>query len=146
MSGFSKVMKDSSSNAIAGQTFNDTWNSKTYNVSQFEEVGISLLTGTVTGTSVTLDITPQCSYDGGTTWQTSWPVSVGEKDGTAIGEAAVDTMTEASDDYRAVAWFTNWAVGPNARMRWAFTVGGSSEVIPIVDCWFMGRKKFADAV
>jgi hypothetical protein len=133
---WSKGLQPTISGAVvAGTTISDSFNTDGVAIGPFRKFAVYFLTGTVTGTSVTLDMVVQISLDGGTTWF-AMPDGANSQTGAALGQ-----LTEASDDTVAFEWWetpgglANSAIPVQVRVKG--TVTGSSEIIPVVDFQFL---------
>lgn len=97
-------------------------------VGPFRYVGLALSFGTVTGTSPTMDISVQVSFDGGTTW---YAMPTGANSVTGAATAQFDS-TDDVDVFEYWILPSAWGIaGQATQVRLSAAFGGSSVVYPI---------------
>ena len=121
------VKLDSGVNA-AGQTLTATDNTGTIKPKGANRVGLAIAIGSVTGTSPTLDITLQVSYDNGTTWW-SLPASANSQTGAAFAQIT------ATGNH--VEWYEICSDPEFTQIRAVLTVGGTTPVFPISSAYWI---------
>lgn len=110
--------------------------SETLGLGGLDSFGIMVDCGTVSGTTApTLNITPQISYDSGTTWVTQMPAEFGSTTAAACAE-----MTATGND-RVGCWANPFPSDSRIKLRFALTVGGSgSPSFTLTKAKFFGRS------
>lgn len=125
-------VKRSTGVSIEGTSVTATFQSEWYSLSNVEWFGIALALGTCTGTTTTLDVGVQCRFNEGANVY-SYPSAPGGVDGTALGQAALDTLTDASDDVNSLQYWRNIIplMGRQGQVRFNFVITGTTPVFPI---------------
>jgi hypothetical protein len=110
--------------------------SETLGLGGLSSFGIMVDCGTVSGTtSPTLDITPQISYDSGTTWVTQMPAEFGSTTAAACAQ-----MTATGHD-RIGCWDNPFPADSDLKLRFAFTITGTgSPSFTLTKVKFFGRS------
>lgn len=122
----------SDSTSVEGTSPTATFTSLWYNLSNVEWFGLAIALGTCTGTSTTLDIGVQCRFNEGANVY-SYPNAAGSVDGTGPSAAAIDTLTDGSDDVNTFAYWRNILplMGRGGQVRFNFVIAGTTPVFPI---------------
>ena len=107
--------------------------SETLGLGGLSSFGIMIDQGAVTGTSPTLDISPQISYDSGTTWVTEMPAEFGSTTAAALAQ-----MTTTGHD-RIGVWANPFPADSDVKLRFLFDTGGTSPSFTFTAVKFFGR-------
>jgi hypothetical protein len=135
---------------ISGADVEATFNSEYIKTGWYDEIGLLIKVGTVTGTTPTLNIKGQISHDGGTTWHDVYPDAINKESTSAdtTNQITVTEFTAAATKMKMwPVWFHAGSGGAvdgsdtnlDPRMRFVFTVGGTSPVFPLTVI-LIGRK------
>lgn len=127
--GVFKDLKNDAGALISAAALTTTDYSETLTLGGMDSFGLMVDCGTVAHqTSGTLDITPQFSYDSGTTWVSNPAVGYGysKVDATTNGTVnmGVQQITTSSSD-RIAFWRNPFPSDADIRVRFALTVAGA---------------------
>lgn len=132
-------VKDSDGQQIGGTTFaaSASTNSKWYSLDNAKYVGVAIASGTITGTSTVMTVTPQVRF-GGQADIYDLPIAVNDE--TA---ATITTWTTGSDDTNRIKYFENPlpVSGQKGQFRLNFEVSGTNPSVPVDQCvlWKVAR-------
>ena len=121
-----RVLKDSGGTAISAVAKTATFNSQKINLADCDKVGIVVDANTVSGTSPTMDIKGQMSFDDGTTWLDTWPAAENSETQWSLTQitAAKETAKFVPNWIPAKPAFSSSGIVP--RFRFVFTIGGTN--------------------
>lgn len=108
--------------------------SETLGLGGLDSFGIMIDQGTVSGTSPTLDVTPQISYDSGTSWVSNMPAEFGSTTAAALAQAST------TGDDRIGVWKNPYPADSDVKLRFAFTTGGTTPSFTFTAVKFFGRS------
>jgi hypothetical protein len=108
--------------------------SETLSLGGLDSFGIMIDQGAVTGTSPTLDVSPQISYDSGTTWVTQMPAEFGSTTAAALAQQST------TGDDRVGVWKNPFPADSDVKLRFFFNTGGTSPSFTFTKVKFFGRS------
>lgn len=141
-----KDLKNDAGTLVSAAAITTTDYSETLSLGGLASFGIMVDCGAVSGTtSPTLNISPQFSYDSGTTWVSNPSVGYGfskvdvSTDGTT--RMGVQQMVTTGDD-RIAYWRNPFPSDSDVRLRFALTIGGTgSPSFTLTKAKFFGRSE-----
>ena len=144
--GVFKDLKNDAAALISAAALTTTDYSETITLGGLASFGIMVDCGAVSGTtSPTLNITPQFSYDSGTSWVSNPAVGYGfakvdvATDGTTM--MGVQQMVTTGSD-RIATWRNPFPSDADVRLRFALTIGGTgSPSFTLTAVKFFGRRE-----
>ena len=140
-----KNLKNDAGTLISAAALTTTDYSETLSLGGLDSFGIMVDCGTVAHqTSGSLDITPQFSYDSGTSWVADPAVGYGfsKVDTTTTGSVymGVERITASSGD-RIAYWRNPFPSDADVRLRFALTVAGTgTHSFTLTAVKFFGRS------
>ena len=141
-----KNLKNDAGTLVSAAAITTTDYSETLSLGGLASFGIMVDCGAVSGTtSPTLNITPQFSYDSGTTWVSnpvsSYVESKYDPETSATTYMGVAEMTTTGDD-RIAYWRNPFPSDSDVRLRFALTIGGTgSPSFTLTAVKFFGRSE-----
>ncbi len=134
-------MANTSASALAqvsGVDLNVTTKTATFNTDGIGSLGKRYIGCQVTtagsgGTSPTLDVTPEISFDGGTVWD-SLPEAANSQTAAALGQITGNGVANA--EY----WNAPLPVNANCQYRFKCTIGGTSPTFNITFRYFFSEN------
>jgi len=118
-----RILKDSAGVALDSVAKTATFSSETLKPGDASHIGLFLDVNTVSGTSPTLNVKAQISFDGGTTWLDSYPAAL-----NSPTQWAFTQITAAIETAEIVQ---NWAAPQasssiNPVVKFVFTIAGTN--------------------
>lgn len=122
--------------------------SNEFGTEQFDFVTAFLKVGTATGTSPTLDVRLQTSYDGGVTWvdvAASAQITTSNDEGNHViqnypfdADGGGDVAAVTTDGSLTAATYKTWRLGSRCRLKW--TIGGSDTPTIPLEVWITCKR------
>ena len=125
--GFARNLLDTASVAFNGQTVTADEYSESIDIKSYLYVGLALDLGTVGGTSPTLDVKGEISFDGGTSWYNC------PQDANTTTQIALSQFTATGEEFKYFAIPSVQGTADGAKFRFFFDVGGTSPSFEITE-------------
>lgn len=134
-----RLLRDSSSVTLSGVAKTATFSSESISPKDYEEFGLILDIGTVSGTSPTLDIKIQMSLNGGTTWLDTYSDALNSETQAILAQI---TATKETSEFWENRMTLAGSGGIDPRVKFVFTVGGTdTPTFTFTNAWIVLRYR-----
>ena len=136
-----KTLKKSTGAVLSGQTLSADTATESFALSGLEYFGIVVDLGAISGTTPTLDIKAQVSFDAGTTWLNAVPPAPNTSAHSAsTNQTAQVAQITTSDIQTAEYWVNPFPNDNNVIARFNFDLGGTSPTIVVDNAYLIARR------
>jgi hypothetical protein len=136
-----KTLKKSTGAVLSGETLSADTATESFALSGLEYFGIVVDLGAISGTTPTLDIKAQVSFDAGTTWLNAVPPAPNTSAHSAsTNQTAQVAQITTSDIQTAEYWVNPFPNDNNVIARFNFDLGGTSPTIVVDNAYLIARR------
>jgi hypothetical protein len=136
-----KTLVKSTGAVLSGQTLSADTATESFALSGLEYFGIVVDLGAISGTTPTLDIKAQVSFDAGTTWLNAVPPAPNTSAHSAsTNQTAQVAQITTSDIQTAEYWVNPFPNDNNVIARFNFDLGGTSPTIVVDNAYLIARR------
>jgi hypothetical protein len=136
-----KTLKKSTGAVLSGQTLSADTATESFALSGLEYFGIVVDLGAISGTTPTLDIKAQVSFDAGTTWLNAVPPAPNTSaHSVSTNQTAQVAQITTSDIQTAEYWVNPFPNDNNVIARFNFDLGGTSPTIVVDNAYLIARR------